>query len=231
MKDLLIRMVGMITPNFAMREDLLQEGLIHLWLTETRRPGQTRSWYLQSSRFHLLHYLGSGRSVDSPKRGRGHMPVVDDSDQAEELPALVDPGDSVLSQVSARDIISLLSTHLSLDEHAVLDGLADGFGMREIGRRLKMSHTMVMRHRSKIASLLIKFEGPAFPGEKIRKVLGTANSKKANGVRHRERARNASAAKCSVGLVGCYGHSLRFRPRDKNDVSPKSCPAFEGNIL
>src|SRR5436309_13170966 len=31
MRDLLLRMIGMITPNFALREDLLQEALIHLW--------------------------------------------------------------------------------------------------------------------------------------------------------------------------------------------------------
>jgi len=153
-------MIGRITPNFALRQDLLQEGLIHLWLTETRRPGQTISWYLQSSKFHLLHYLGSGRSVDSTKRGRGHARLEQDSEEPEELPELVDPGDSLLSQVIARDIISLLSPHLCPHENAVLDCLADGLGVREIGRRLETSHTMVLKHRSKIASLLVKLERP-----------------------------------------------------------------------
>ncbi len=64
MKEPLIRMIGRITSNFALRQDLLQEALVHLWLTEARRPGQTQSWYLQSSKFHLLHFLASGRSVD-----------------------------------------------------------------------------------------------------------------------------------------------------------------------
>jgi len=161
-KESLLRMTGSITPNFAFRQDLLQEALIHLWLTETRRPGQTKSWYLQSAKFHLLHYLTSGRSVDSTKRGRGHSHLEHDFEQSEELPELVDAGDSVLSQVSARDIISLLSPHLSPHETAVLDGLADGLGVREIGRRLKISHTMVVRHRCKIASLLLKLEAPSF---------------------------------------------------------------------
>src|SRR5947209_4552850 len=105
MKDTLLRMTGRITPNFALRQDLLQEALIHLWLTETRRPGQTRSWYLQSTKFRLLHYLASGRSVDSTKRGRGHS-HFEHSEQTEELPELVDPSDSVLGEVIARDIIS-----------------------------------------------------------------------------------------------------------------------------
>ena len=60
--------------------------------------------------------------------------------------------DSVLSQVIARDIISLLSPHLRPGEHAVLYCLADGLGVREIGRKLEISHAMAIRHRSKIAS-------------------------------------------------------------------------------
>ena len=71
-KEPLLRMIGRITPNFALRQDLLQEALIHLWLTEARRPGQTKSWYLQSSKFHVLHFLASGRSVDCTKRARFH---------------------------------------------------------------------------------------------------------------------------------------------------------------
>jgi len=193
-------MTGTITTNFALRQDLLQEGLIHLWLTETRRPGQTISWYLQSSKFHLLHYLGSGRSVDSTKRGRGHARLEQDSEEPEELPELVDPGDSLLSQVIARDIISLLSPHLSPSENAVLDGLADGLGVREIGRRLEMSHTMVTRHRSKIASLLLKLEGPSILSEQSRRAAGAEDGKQANGVRHRDRANRANGAKWTSGL-------------------------------
>src|SRR2546428_3542928 len=178
--------------GFAVRQDLLQEALVHLWLTETRRPGQTKSWYLQSAKFHVLHYLTSGRSVDSRKRGRRYSHFEQDSEQLEEFPELVDPGDSVLSQVSARDIISLLSPHLSPCENSVLDGLADGLGVREIGRRLKISHTMVVRHRSKIASLLLKLEGPSFPREQFRRASAVEDSKQANGVRHTDPAKSVN---------------------------------------
>ena len=160
-KEPLLRMIGRITPNFALRQDLLQEALIHLWLMEARRPGQTKSWYLQSSKFHLLHFLASGRSVDCTKRARYHSHFEDDSDQPEVFSELADPSGSVVSQVIARDIISVLSSHLSPKEKAVLDCLADGLGPREIGRRLEMSHTMVIKHRSSIASLLVKLERPS----------------------------------------------------------------------
>src|SRR2546427_11487706 len=46
-----------------------RQGMIHPWLAEVRWPGQQRSWYLQSCRFHMQHYLDSGRSIDSLKRG------------------------------------------------------------------------------------------------------------------------------------------------------------------
>src|SRR5437870_827713 len=195
MKDSLLRMIGRITPNIALRQDLLQEALIHLWLTETRRPGQTRSWYLQSSKFHLLHYLASGRSVDSTKRGRGHSRYDEDCVQPEEFPQLVEPGDSVLSQVIAWDIISLLSPHHSPCELAVLDGLADGLGVREIGRRLEMSHTMVLKHRSRIASLLIDLERPSIPREQLCRASRAGNSNQANNLRHTDQARSANGAK------------------------------------
>ena len=67
-RERLGRLVQHITSNLTLWDDLLQEAMIHLWLMEVRRPGQTRSWYLQSCKFHLLHYLSSGRSVDSIKR-------------------------------------------------------------------------------------------------------------------------------------------------------------------
>jgi DNA-binding NarL/FixJ family response regulator len=67
---------------------------------------------------------------------------------------MTDNGDSVLSAVCARDLVAALSPQLEPPEKAVLDCLADGLGPREIGRRLNISHTMVIRHRCKIASLL-----------------------------------------------------------------------------
>ena len=130
--------------------------MIHLWITETRRPGQTKSWYLHSCKFHLLHYLASGRSIDALKRRDGQIDFEADSDYDVEAGT----GDSVLSSVCARELIALLSRQLLPPEKAVLECLADGLGPREIGRRLNISHTMVIKHRCKIASLLTRLEDP-----------------------------------------------------------------------
>jgi DNA-binding NarL/FixJ family response regulator len=72
-----------------------------------------------------------------------------------------DSGNSVVAWVSAREIISLLSARLPPQEKAVLGCLADGLGPREIGRKLHVSHTMVIKHRRKIASLLSHLEAPS----------------------------------------------------------------------
>src|SRR5713101_7652127 len=70
MRKMLRRVVYRVKVDSISTDDLIQEGLIHLWRLERRSPGQTLSWYLQSCRFHLLHYVNAGRSVDVWKRRR-----------------------------------------------------------------------------------------------------------------------------------------------------------------
>jgi DNA-directed RNA polymerase specialized sigma24 family protein len=181
-QESLVRMVRRMTANTALREDLLQEALIHLWLTELRRPGQTKSWYLQSCKYHLLHYLSSGRSVDSGKRRSGQLQPTLDADHGEVFPDQGDSGNSVLTWVSARDIISLLSPQLLPQENAVLHCFADGLGPREIGRKLNISHTLVIKHRRKIASLFNRLDLPASRAE-LNGDRATTRSSPVNGTK------------------------------------------------
>ncbi len=183
-REALVRMVRRMTVNAALREDLLQEALIHLWLTETRRPGQTKSWYLQSCKYHLLHYLASGRSVDSAKRRGSQFEVSFDAEDKELFLEQGDHGDSVVGWVSARDIISLLTPQLLPRERAVLGCFADGMGPREIGRKLRMSHTMVIKHRRKIASLFHRLEVPAPPKVSLNGLLSSNGTSASNGNGH-----------------------------------------------
>ena len=184
----LARMVQSTTSHSCLRDDLLQEAMVHAWLIEDRRPGQTRSWYLQSCKFHLHHYLQSGRSIDSQKRSSGQL-LPDDLDGHDELLEQIDSGHSVFDCVSARDIISLLSRHLLPPEKAVLDCLADGLGPREIGRKLKVSHTLVIKQRRKIASLLRKFERPSLPFCQRIQIKGTSHL---NGARRMDGAKHVN---------------------------------------
>ncbi len=152
-------MVRAKTSNGALQDDLVQEALVHLWRTERRRPGQTRSWYLQSCRFHVQHCLASGRSVDSVKRWVGRLEVeAVEGGQEMEVPA-AGPECCVVNQVGARDLVAMLTARLGASEGAVLAWLMEGLSTREIGRRLGISHTMVVKHRRRIATLLRRLEG------------------------------------------------------------------------
>src|SRR5512137_492946 len=111
-KDSLSRIVRQMVSNAALQEDLLQEALIHLWLMESHRPGQTRSWYLHSCRFHLQHYLASGRSVDSRKRGNREVDFTFWDGDAIHMPDHDAADTAFLAQICAHELISLLSHQL-----------------------------------------------------------------------------------------------------------------------
>ena len=155
-RELLSRVVGRMTSDFALREDLLQEALIHHWLTEHQRPGQKSSYYVQSCRYHLQHCLAAGRSVDSTKRRSGQVPFYPDRDEGECLFDRVEAEHVLFAHVCAREIITLLHRQLRPREQAVLLCLAEGLGPRDIARRLKVSHPAAIKSRRKIAALLTK---------------------------------------------------------------------------
>src|SRR5262245_40281112 len=155
----LTKIVIRMTSNLALREDLMQEALIHLWQIQEQRPGQAESWYLQNCRYHLQHYLASGRSVDSPKRSSSQVHLVENGEDGTELLDLLtnlESYDAVVADVSARDIIQAMSKSLSERERLILVFLAEGLGTCEIAKRLKISHPMVIKHRRKIAALATK---------------------------------------------------------------------------
>jgi len=145
-----------MSRDAAFHEDLMQEALVHLWLREAAHPGQKRSWYLQSCKFHLQHYIDSGRSVDSVKRRGGQIPLLQNEEG--DTPLLEHRGidHSIFSQISARELLSLLSKRLSGRDRAILDCLADGLGAREIARKLKITHPTAIKCRRKIAKLVIE---------------------------------------------------------------------------
>ena len=185
MRELLARVVRSTTSNPSLKDELLQEALVHAWLIQTRRPGQTRSWYLQSCRFHLRHYLSSGRSIDSPKRRAGRLPLTGDLDDHEDHLNQIDSGDSLFGRISARDLISVLSRHLLPPERAVLECLEEGLGAREIARKLKVSHTMVIRRRRKIAALLTRLQTPSLPSSRLTNGVSRLNGpRRINGAKH-----------------------------------------------
>jgi len=155
-RELLSRIVCRFTADPVLREDFMQEALIHLWLLEERRPAQRPSWYLQSCKFHLQNFITAGRSVDSLKRKRGTVSLSEDDDRIEELISSLDGDSTTFALVSARDLITSLSCRLSPFERSILGYLGEGLRAREIAVRLNVTHPTVIKYRRRIAALAIR---------------------------------------------------------------------------
>lgn len=151
--EVLGRIAGRMTADATLREDLIQEALIHLWQQEARHPGQKPSWYLQGCRFHLKNYLRRGRSVDSGKHGHAVLAGWASDSRVAELLDESEASGSVIEAVSARDMVAQLSKWLICSERQILRCLGDGMSVREIARWLKLSHTAVIKQRRRIAAV------------------------------------------------------------------------------
>ena len=153
-RDEVRRIVNGFTKNSALQEDLLQEAMIHAWRVETEKPDRTRSWYLQSCRFHLQHWLALGRSVDSLKRVTlDNCVLIDDT----ELHDYHTNGECFES-VSFRDLVLTLSRRLRPAENKVLEGLAKGMRLREISQKIGLSYPTALKYRRRIAELVNRLE-------------------------------------------------------------------------
>ena len=146
------RIIERVNRHPSWNDDLMQEALVHLWRVEQARPHQRPSWYLQSCQFHLLHYMQSGRSVDSWKRRAALVSSsLGDEDQEPGQPVADHSATSATSAVHAHEILELLDGELTASQKKVLNFLAEGLSCREIGSRLGVSHNAVIKQRRRIA--------------------------------------------------------------------------------
>ena len=148
------RIVARITGDDpTLEDDAMQECRIRLWRLASEHPGQTKSWYLQSCRFHLQHWLTSGRSVDSRKRANGDRRITIDPAN-DQLPVdWYHTNGELIELVSAHDIVSTLASRLEPRERAVLRGLANGLVLREVAVELSLSYPTALKCRRRIAAL------------------------------------------------------------------------------
>jgi DNA-directed RNA polymerase specialized sigma24 family protein len=168
--SVLQKMIGRLTADFGLRQDLMQECRIHLWRIQHRgeHPCQTKSWYLQNCRFHVQHFLSSGRSLDSMKRAGEARRVVIDWSSDDLVPEVLHTNGELFEAVSARDIVSTLRRHLKPQESALLECLADGWMLRDITLKLGLSYPTALKYRRRIAELTIKLGIDAPPSYRKR---------------------------------------------------------------
>ena len=190
-RDEVRKIVNGFTKNAALQEDLLQEAMIHAWRIETEKPDRTRSWYLQSCRFHLQHWLALGRSVDSLKRVTIDTCVVIDEVELHEYHT----NGEFFELVSFQDLVLTLSTRLRPVENRVLQGLANGMRLREVARTIGLSYPTALKYRRRIAELVNRLELSPISERMslIRKSNPVARS--VNELRHRRSCRKVPAGR------------------------------------
>lgn len=162
----LSRIAASLAPEKALHDDLLQEALLHFWQMELRCPGQSRSWYLQSCRFRLQHYLGAGRSIDSLKRRAGRVTLAIEDDDGAELetePFLNEP--DLAQCASANDLIEALSAQVGPLERRMILLMAEDRSLTEVAEMLDISLPTARKYRNKIAAAALKI-GIEWPPKK-----------------------------------------------------------------
>ena len=151
-QKVLRRMVSVICRNESIAEDLMQEGLIRLWILENRHPGQTRSWYFQGCQFHLRNMVSAGRSLDALKRSNQRLSHQTGTEE-ELLFENWELQTATMPEFGLEESVQLLTERLDPVGQSILRDLLAGFGPREIARKLRISHQAVTKRRKRIAAL------------------------------------------------------------------------------
>ena len=135
--------------TFFNDEDLYQEALAHLW--NGFRGGalgdKTDSYILQGCYYHMKNYIR--KTQDNAILVSLNNPVGEDGAVMEDmLPA---DGINPLDYLEGKlDIEKMEETYLDQREKQILSYFLEGMSMREIGRKIGISHVMVLKIRNKI---------------------------------------------------------------------------------
>ncbi len=145
-------------------DDLYQEALIHLWDAYKKKSvsDKTDSYILQGCYYHLKNYL---RKVHERTPCVSlNDPVGTDGARLEEILSLeaLTPFDYLEGKLELEGIMS--RSNLAGREKDVALLLMDGMTVREIGRRLRISHVMVVKIKNKIRQKYIQFHRPLSNG-------------------------------------------------------------------
>jgi DNA-directed RNA polymerase specialized sigma24 family protein len=135
-------------------DELFHEGLYCFFINETDFPGNALSWYLQRCRFHLLDYLGRGRSLDALKRR--HSAELLPDEHADNARHIASPDCTVLETVHVLGIVAGLSAQLKPEEKAVLICLQEGYTLEEIAAKLGRCSSAIFKLVKKIRKAALR---------------------------------------------------------------------------
>lgn len=146
--------------SFMDDQDLFQEALIHLWshFQSGSLDDKTESYMLQGCYFHLKNYIR--KSQDSATLLSLNSIMEEDGPHLEEI--LVANDLASYDQVEGTlQIEAMAAGGVSPRERAVLFFCLEGMTMREIGKKLGISHVSVVKIRNRIKEKYQQLNGTA----------------------------------------------------------------------
>ena len=135
--------------TFFNDDDLCQEALTHLWVIFQKGTlsDKTDSYILQGCYFHLKNYIRT--SMDKVSFTSFEQPIDEDGTMLEEV--IASPAQSQEEQLEYKSLYEEAQKKgLTKREIDILNMSRDGLTVREIGRRLDISHVAVVKLRKKI---------------------------------------------------------------------------------
>jgi RNA polymerase sigma factor (sigma-70 family) len=145
--------------TFMDDQDLFQEALIHLW-TDFQRgllDDKTDSYILQGCYFHLKNYIR--KTQDSATMLSLNSILEEDGLHLEEM--LVADDFASYDRVETVLQIEAIGAGINQRERDVLFFCLEGMTMREIGKKMGISHVSVLKIRNKIRERYQKLNGLA----------------------------------------------------------------------
>ncbi len=155
--------------TFMDDQDLLQEALIHLWsdFQLGKLDDKTDSYILQGCYFHLKNYIR--KSQDSATMLSLNSIMEEDGPHLEEI--LIADNLASYDRVETVLQIEAMGSGISQREKDVLFFCLEGMTMREIGKRMGISHVSVVKIRNKIRERYQELNGIAGGNGKAGKSL------------------------------------------------------------
>ena len=153
--------------RFADEEDLLSEMTSFLWENWKRHvfADKTESYILQSCYFHLRNYLRTAREkrgmVSIDEDGESALQSREGDDDSFSLKEMLPDRSTDVSSISEGNALyeKIMNNGFKPVEKEIVRLLCDGFTVREIGRRLAISHAMVVKYKKNISDKVSKQYG------------------------------------------------------------------------
>ncbi|MGD0229960.1 MAG: sigma-70 family RNA polymerase sigma factor [Syntrophorhabdales bacterium] len=163
--------------TFMDDQDLFQEALIHLWshFQSGDLSDKTESYVLQGCYFHLKNYIR--KTQDSATIVSLSSIMEEDGPHLEEI-LVADDLMSYEEVDAGLQIEAIAGSGASKRERDVLFFCLEGMTMREIGKKLGISHVSVLKIRNKIRERYEKLNGIVPGVEKSEKTIAKRYQKR-----------------------------------------------------